>query len=113
VWLVLLFSLSDTSRLRLIDCQTRKVITALPNTKYAALSYVWGAPPPTHLSDTIGQRLWSDLHGCPKVISDSLQVALDLNIQYLWVDRYCINQYDDQDKSIQIHQMDSIYEMLK
>jgi hypothetical protein len=34
---------------------------------------------------------------------------LDLNIKYLWIDKYCINQFDDQDKAIQIGQMDSIH----
>jgi hypothetical protein len=36
---------------RLIDCQSRKVITAPQNCEYAALSYVWGAPVLAHTVD--------------------------------------------------------------
>lgn len=40
---------------------------------------------------------------------DSVQVSLDLNIKYLWVDKYCINQSDEEDMAIQLRQMDLIY----
>ena len=91
---------------RLIDCQSRKVITTPPDSEYVALSYVWGAEQ-TFVTDTEDKQL-SDVHSCPKAISDSLQVTSDIGFKYLWVDKYCINQGDDQDKEIQI-QMGLIY----
>ncbi|KAF9697803.1 hypothetical protein EKO04_004278 [Ascochyta lentis] len=38
-----------------------------------------------------------------------MKVALELGYQYLWVDRYCIDQGDQQNKHIQIGMMDRIY----
>jgi hypothetical protein len=90
---------------RLIDCQSQRVITAPPGSKYVALSYVWGASAST---DGI-EKQSLDPHSWPKVIKDSLQVTLDIGFQYLWVDRYCINQDDLWDKRVQIDQMDQIY----
>jgi hypothetical protein len=97
--------------LRVIDCKTRRIITAPPDCSYAALSYVWGSAQPAHsLSrDGRGTSEVSALHNCPKVVSDGLEVALVLNIRYLWVDKYCIDQLDASDKHTQIRQMDSIY----
>ncbi|KUJ09378.1 HET-domain-containing protein, partial [Mollisia scopiformis] len=45
----------------------------------------------------------------PEVIEDSIFVTSSLGIQYLWVDRYCINQQDAADKHEQISNMDVIY----
>jgi hypothetical protein len=38
------FIVQDVQSFRLIDCVSRTVITAPPNSKHAALSYVWGPP---------------------------------------------------------------------
>jgi hypothetical protein len=92
---------------RLIDCQSRTVITAPPNAQYIALSYVWGAPIP--LTDESNTQKTSHILDFPKVVTDSFQVALKLNISYLWVDKYCINQLDVEDMETQIEQMDLIY----
>jgi hypothetical protein len=94
---------------RLINCQSRKVVTAPPDAHYATLSYVWGTPASTGLIPSTETNHWPDLQDCPKVISDSLEVTLDLDLKYLWVDKYCINQFDNQDKDVQINQMDLIY----
>jgi len=48
----------------------------------------------------------SDLHTAPKLIKDSIDVTLALGFQYLWIDRYCINETE---KQWQIEQMDVIY----
>ena len=88
---------------RLIDCKARQVIVAQPGCEYLALSYVWG----TKTRTSIGSL--GDLDNCPKVIIDSMDVTLNLSFRYLWVDRYCIDQLDDEDKQHQIRQMDLIY----
>ncbi|PMD19262.1 HET-domain-containing protein [Hyaloscypha hepaticicola] len=102
-------SLENVPFLRLIDCQSRKVIRAPPNSEYTALSYVWGVQVQAGDSEVSQNQPVLDPHKCPKAINDSVQVTLDLNIKYLWVDKYCIDQFDDQDKVIQIGQVDSIY----
>lgn len=88
---------------RVVDCKARQVVVAQPGYRYLALSYVWGST--TGTSD----RSLLDLENCPKVINDSIDVTLKLMFQYLWVDRYCIDQLDEADKHHQIRQMDLIY----
>jgi hypothetical protein len=90
-----------------IDCRTRRIIRAPPNCQYVALSYVWGSEAPTHTVAETSSRLLLD--DAPKVINDSIAVTLKLQLQYLWIDRYCINQWDERDKHNQIRQMDLIY----
>jgi hypothetical protein len=84
---------------RVIDCNTRQVVVAELGCQYLALSYVWGASNDDPAS----------LDECPKLIKDSIDVTLTLEFQYLWVDRYCIDQLDAKDKHQQIQQMDLIY----
>lgn len=90
---------NSTRFLKVIDCETRKVIPAPQDCSYAALSYVWGSAPTPPNHDGIES-------GCPKVISHAIEVTLKLNFQYLWVDRYCIDQRDSRDKHNQIRQME-------
>jgi hypothetical protein len=88
---------------RVVDCKARQVVVAQPGCQYLALSYVWGST-----TGTSAQSLL-DLDNCPKVINDSIDVTLKLMFQYLWVDRFCIDQLDETDKHHQIKQMDLIY----
>jgi hypothetical protein len=95
---------------RVIDCNARTIITAPPNCQYTALSYVWGAAPTKAPTDHTNNFIVSlTRYNIPKVIQDSIDVTVALNLQYLWVDRYCINQFDEQDKDDQIHKMDLVY----
>ncbi|CAG8956836.1 hypothetical protein HYFRA_00011225 [Hymenoscyphus fraxineus] len=92
--------------LMLIDCKTRKIVKAPDNCRYVALSYVWGnsgvVPEPT-------------LHGgklpihMPNTLEDALRVVLELNLMYLWIDKYCIDQLKDSEKQHQILHMNKIY----
>lgn len=97
--------------LKVIDCRTRKVITAPRDCSYAALSYVWESAPIALGQDGIerGTRNSSTFDGCPKIISDAMEVTSKIDLLYLWVDRYCIDQGDTRDKHNQIRQMDLIY----
>ncbi|PMD37884.1 HET-domain-containing protein, partial [Hyaloscypha variabilis F] len=95
---------------KVIDCKTRAIVKAPPNCKYAALSYVWGTPEAGTVDQSIGNAqgiFATDV--CPAVIRDSLLATLSLDLQYLWVDRYCIDQADAKEKHDQISQMDLIY----
>ena len=93
----------------MIDCDNRKVIPRMPNMRYAALSYVWGAAalesrPSVNLDISIS--LPSPL---PKLIEDAIVATKALSLKYLWVDRYCISDIDQELKHRQITHMDQIY----
>lgn len=45
----------------------------------------------------------------PDTIVDALALTKALGYQYLWIDRYCINQQDAKHASAQMEQMDAIY----
>ncbi|KAI1378581.1 heterokaryon incompatibility protein-domain-containing protein [Hypoxylon crocopeplum] len=82
--------------LAVIYCRSKTVVLKPMSCLYVALSYVWGKP-----SDGGADY--------PQVIEDSITVCLELGYQYLWVDRYCIDQYSATDKHKQIASMDLIY----
>ena len=87
--------------LKVIDCRTRRIIGAPPSCSYVALSYVWGKQQPAAISSfassgkNTGNRSLSSIT-IPSVISDAMIVTLELGWQYLWVDRYCIDQNDEE-----------------
>ncbi|CAI9627456.1 unnamed protein product [Alternaria burnsii] len=74
------------------------------NCQYVALSYVWGGL--VFKTDSTSGLLPSML---PCTIEDSIKATLLLGYRYLWVDAFCINQDDAEDKHHQIQQMDLIY----
>lgn len=67
--------------LRVIDCHTKRVIDAPVDSKYVALSYVWG-----DVASTLDPQ--SKEPTFPPVVRDSIEVALGLHYSYLWVDRH-------------------------
>jgi hypothetical protein len=89
--------------LKLIDCETNTLIPGESH-PYVALSYVWGCS-----SDTS-----EDPNQLPKIlpntIKDTITVTKRLGFRYLWIDRYCINQQNEEEKSSQVGRMDSIYQ---
>ncbi|KAK3348520.1 heterokaryon incompatibility protein-domain-containing protein [Neurospora tetraspora] len=91
--------------IRAIDCTTRFIVNLRPGDRYIALSYVWGNKP---LLENKGSRFLPA--NAPKVIEDAMVVIKELGQQYLWVDQFCIDQHDEQDKHAQIRNMDHIYE---
>ena len=91
---------------RVIDCLTQTVIQAPHGCQYVALSYVWGE---SHYADEGTEPGGPRLQTAPKVITDSVKVVKLLGFRYLWVDRYCIDQSDVDDKHHQICRMDVIY----
>lgn len=85
-----------------IDCTARKTILAPEWCTYAALSYVWG-----DVSADRQDKLFED---CPATIEDAIRVTLALDIHFLWVDRYCIDHENANEKHEQIQSMHKIYE---
>ncbi|KAF2731135.1 HET-domain-containing protein, partial [Polyplosphaeria fusca] len=98
-------------KLRVIDCRLRTVVPAPPNCSYAALSYVWSQ---VHSAPQLNQEASKTLPSrMPRLVEDSLAVALQLGYSYIWIDRYCIDQLDEETKHMQIRQMDQIYAAAK
>lgn len=98
--------------LRLIHCRSLEVVSAIEDAQYVALSYVWGPS-----NGETGHSASSDYttpgnhlqpSNLPSTIVDAIQVTLEMGFEYLWVDRYCIDQTSNA-KFEQINQMDSIY----
>ncbi|KAK4177587.1 heterokaryon incompatibility protein-domain-containing protein [Triangularia setosa] len=75
--------------------------------EYVALSYVWGTGPGRLPTLQINSTLPGPF---PKVISDAIVVVKNMGYRYLWVDRYCIPQGDNDERERQIHAMGRIYE---
>ncbi|ORX93761.1 heterokaryon incompatibility protein-domain-containing protein [Clohesyomyces aquaticus] len=89
------------SGLKVIHCRSKSVVLAPKNCEYIALSYLWGSP---QLEASLSKRL-----DFPASIEDAVAVTLALGLEYLWVDRYCIDQENDAEKHDQIQQIGLIY----
>jgi len=107
------------SHLYFIDVQEECISWQPGDTKYVALSYVWGSDTeplvstmgnigllcqPTSLqkSSALGKRL-------PRTLRDAMTVTRQLGTRYLWVDRLCIVQDDAAHKPSQLAAMAAIY----
>ncbi|KAE9376238.1 HET-domain-containing protein, partial [Stipitochalara longipes BDJ] len=91
--------------IRLIDCKTRKIVLHDQNMPYIALSYVWGGT--VHGIERSTKARFRLPATVPQTIVDAMVVVRSLEMQYLWVDRYCILEEDD--KLLQIRNMHLIY----
>lgn len=74
---------------------------------YMTLSYVWGSG--QALADATANHFWS-LNNAPLTVRDAVHVVRSLDKRYLWVDRYCIDQDNVQEKALMLQPMDLIYE---
>ncbi|KAK4220624.1 heterokaryon incompatibility protein-domain-containing protein [Podospora fimiseda] len=94
---------------RVIDCETRTVLDAPEGCEFTALSYVWGTPNREEDVFSVStEALLPDT--LPLTVRDAMQVVLELGIRYLWVDKYCIDQYNPTELQSQISVMDFIYD---
>lgn len=84
----------------LIDCNQGKTMKLTLEEEYMTLSYVWGTK----------QAQTQSLDEAPLTIRDAMQVVRKLGKRYLWVDRYCIDQENVQEKTVMLQNMDWIYE---
>jgi hypothetical protein len=112
---------------RVIDVKRRRIIQANPEKDdYAALSYVWGASYKkyenfaseleainTSDSNRIGLDTWKKRGILPPTLpftfADALVVCEKIHIPYLWIDLFCVDQEDEDDKRIQMANMGAIY----
>ncbi len=95
--------------LRVVDCDTRTVVSAPPQCCYIALSYVWGFQDRDLQSCRVDPTTGSLPEDLPTVIEDAMEVVREIGRRYLWVDRYCISQEDEADQTAQMGMMDVIY----
>jgi hypothetical protein len=84
-----------------IDCFTRRIVKAPKDCKFVALSYVWGP-------DTVPSKCSEIPTPAPPLIEDAMICTRKLGLQYLWIDRYCIDQTAETKGNL-IHNMDHIY----
>lgn len=78
---------------------------------YAALSYCWGEYNPVITTKQTLQQHEAGIQASllPRVFQDAIQVALTLDLMYLWIDALCIVQDDLQEWSQEAAQMASVY----
>lgn len=98
------------SSTKFIDCESREIISLPRGAKYITLSYVWGRQKPSQEVARFIRASKCLPHRIPQTIEDAIVVALSAQQRYLWVDRYCINQYQSDEKHAQISAMADIYE---
>jgi hypothetical protein len=89
---------------KVIDCDSGKVVRHT-DAPYLALSYVWGAD---LQNDGTGSCSLPEI--VPQTIQDAISVTLQLGFSYLWVDRYCIDQTNQEEVFEQVGRMDLIYQ---
>lgn len=91
---------------KVIGCETKEIVSAPEKVHYLALSYIWGLSLPRKSS--LGINSFPSDH-VPQVIEDAMEVTKKLQYRYLWVDRYCIPQNDEDPKLQRINFIGSIY----
>ncbi|EMD58309.1 hypothetical protein COCSADRAFT_31620 [Bipolaris sorokiniana ND90Pr] len=99
-------SMTGKHTLRVIDCKSRQLTTVKPGEPYICLSYMWGSGTTQDVRE-LGNELPA---GVPKAVEDAMAIAINLGIPYLWVDRYCIDQGNPQEKHRLVKNMNRIYE---
>ncbi|KAF4506872.1 hypothetical protein G6O67_006910 [Ophiocordyceps sinensis] len=104
--------------LRLVDSVERRLVPAKPTDRYAALSYVWGVATPRNGPQAAAQLLSANLDAfqqslpdtdIPRTILDAIWLAKKLGIRYIWVDRLCIVQDDEHDRTEHMHHMAFVF----
>jgi hypothetical protein len=111
-------TISPPEKLLLIDVCWGCLVEMPGTIRYCALSYIWGELPDsleTHHENieflkqkgSITAKDNSSL--LPETIRDAIRLVQSLGQRYLWVDRLCIIQNDDENKHLNIMRMDAIY----
>lgn len=89
-----------------------RVVAATIKHRYAALSYCWGGDQPFKLTSArLGHAMKSvDAKSLPQTIMDAIKVAVELGIDFLWIDSMCIVQDDPADVARELDKMAEIYQ---
>lgn len=101
--------------MHLLDVSQECIVPAPPLPQFAALSYVWGKANSEEIQttksnkDELGQPGGLRMNDIPRTVADAMIVCQRLDVPYLWVDRFCIIQDDEDQKHAQIEAMHDIY----
>jgi hypothetical protein len=108
--------LSQPPSLILIDIQSQCISITTAQLRYTALSYVWGKSDDVFATTTLNKHqlcekgsLSSRWDKLPATVQDAILLTKALKIPFLWVDRLCIVQDDDESLKHNISWMASIY----
>lgn len=108
-----LHNLMQKGRMRVLDVRSGAIVPLRAESRYIALSYVWGGMRIDHRTDTEyqGEEVWRiiNVEGLPATIRDAINLVRQLGESYLWIDTFCINQGDPADKAELVSNMDAIY----
>lgn len=106
---------SPELRLLLIDVSSTKIVECGWDSRYLALSYVWGSSKGLKSTKANIHHLKTDgallkLRGeLPRAIRDAIDFTVAVGETYLWIDALCIVQDDDSSKATYISRMNEIY----
>jgi hypothetical protein len=98
--------------MKLVDCKTLDIVQADGNSRWIALSYVWGKKESSCDSkptDGAGRAISRVPIDAVRTVRDAITVTTNLGYRFLWVDQYCIDQESEREKIDQISKMDQIY----
>jgi hypothetical protein len=110
--------IAPPEKLLLIDLCWGCLVEMPGTVKYCALSYIWGELPDSLETRKENIELLkqngsitskSNRSLLPQTVRDAIRLLQSLGQRYLWVDRLCIIQNDDENKHLNIMRMDSIY----
>jgi hypothetical protein len=109
-------NLKSPPSITLVDVIEQCLADVVQHVEYLCLSYLWGheKTPFTTTKSNVGDlhqpgALKKYQHKIPSTILDAITLTRILGIRYLWIDRLCIVQDDDQKKQEQIGYMAAIY----
>ncbi|KAH7136886.1 heterokaryon incompatibility protein-domain-containing protein, partial [Dactylonectria estremocensis] len=79
--------------------------------QYVALSYAWGEGKRvlTLKSNYTAHQKCLPVEGLPQTFADAIKVTRALKYKYIWIDAFCIIQFDQQDLDRELPKMGDIY----
>ena len=95
---------------KLIDCHSQEIVSLPRMKRYVTLSYLWGDDRPSEEESRWIAAAKSLPSSVPQTIKDAMVAVKRLGLRYLWVDRYCIEQFHSLQKAAQIASMADYYE---
>ncbi|KAK0115694.1 hypothetical protein ONS95_000039 [Cadophora gregata] len=99
-----------------INVQTLSLVECPYDSRYIALSYVWGRVPQLLLTSSNRDLLLKKgslkkmEDGIPRVVRDAITAVRSLGETLLWVNCLCIVQDDDTEKHVMISEMATVYD---
>lgn len=96
----------DRRIFRVINTSTGAVEAMTSLWKYAVLSYVWGTAPEKSEYQPLESR---PVAAYAPTIRDAATIARSIGLEYIWVDRICIDQTSKSEKAILIPYMKDIF----